>query len=141
MNHPTSALISLVAVFNQHDEVLLLRRGADVHCPDVWSFPGGKVEENEMPLQAAVRELKEETGIKGKLWRHIGKHTHVYHDRTLAFVFFFCRFDEDTSSIDAENDILWCKLKHLQGIKMPEANLPLIKMLIECHQEGLIPKK
>jgi 8-oxo-dGTP pyrophosphatase MutT (NUDIX family) len=33
------------------------------HYPSVWSNPGGSVEPGEMPLQAAVRELAEETGI------------------------------------------------------------------------------
>jgi 8-oxo-dGTP pyrophosphatase MutT (NUDIX family) len=33
------------------------------HYPSTWSNPGGSVEPGEMPLQAAVRELEEETGI------------------------------------------------------------------------------
>lgn len=30
---------------------------------DVWHFPGGVVDENESPLHAAIREVKEEIGI------------------------------------------------------------------------------
>jgi dATP pyrophosphohydrolase len=33
------------------------------HYPNVWSNPGGSIEPGEMPLQAALRELAEETGI------------------------------------------------------------------------------
>ena len=130
------ALIVLIAVFNSDDEVLLLKRKADVHCPDVWSFPGGKVESDEEPLPAAVRELQEETGIKGKLWRHIGKHQHTYDDRHLAFIFFFCRYDGE-QNIQAESEFQWCTLEELSTKKMSEANQALIQMLINFKTEEL----
>ena len=63
------ALIALIAMFNEKDEILLLKRKSDVHCPDVWSFPGGKIQALETPLEAAVRELSEETGVKGQIGR------------------------------------------------------------------------
>ncbi len=138
MSSSLDALIVLIAVFNSDDEVLLLKRKADVHCPDVWSFPGGKVEADEMPLPAAVRELQEETGIKGKLWRHVGKHAHNYEDRNLAFIFFFCRYD-GKQNIQAESESQWCALDELSAKKMPEANQALIKMLITSKEEGLFP--
>ena len=51
-----------VAVFKDR-LVLLVKRG---HGPfaGLWSLPGGKMEEDETPRQAARRELKEETGIE-----------------------------------------------------------------------------
>ena len=31
-----------------------------------WTAPGGKLEDGELPLAGAIRELKEETGLKAK---------------------------------------------------------------------------
>jgi 8-oxo-dGTP diphosphatase len=31
---------------------------------EIWTFPGGSIEEGETPEQAAVREVYEETGLK-----------------------------------------------------------------------------
>ncbi|MDQ7005275.1 MAG: NUDIX domain-containing protein [Ghiorsea sp.] len=135
-----SAVISLVAMLNEDNEVLLLKRKSDVHCPNVWSFPGGKLEEDEMPLQTALRELKEETGVKGKLWRHIGKYNHQYDDRLLSFLFFFCRYDKNTI-IQAESAYMWCKLEQLSNLTMPAANQKLVQMLQDCKKEGLLPQE
>ena len=49
-------------------EVLLVRR-AGQPWPDVWSLPGGKVEPGEPVRAAALRELKEETGVSAEILR------------------------------------------------------------------------
>jgi len=120
-------IIALVAVFN-HQELLLLKRPDDVHCGGLWSLPGGKVEDSEMPLQAAIRELKEETNLSGKLWRHLGKSSHHYNDRILNFLLFVCCCP-DISKMSPESKHLWVKRNQLHDYPMPEANKPLINML------------
>jgi 8-oxo-dGTP pyrophosphatase MutT (NUDIX family) len=54
---------------------------AVVHRPvhEDWSFPKGKLEHGELPEEAALREVREETGLTCRLVRFIG-HTH-YVDR------------------------------------------------------------
>lgn len=55
---------AVIAVLVRDDEILLVSRK---NPPDVglWGFPGGKMEFGESLEQAAVRELLEETGVRG----------------------------------------------------------------------------
>lgn len=48
------------------DDVLLIRRGTPPKQGD-WSIPGGRIEFGEIAETAALRELKEETGITAEL--------------------------------------------------------------------------
>ena len=50
-----------VAVFVVHDGRVLLHRHAKL---DRWLPPGGHIEPNELPDDAAVREVEEETGVR-----------------------------------------------------------------------------
>ncbi|WP_462382590.1 NUDIX hydrolase [Pseudomonas sp. Marseille-QA0892] len=43
------------------DEILLVRKARSK-----WSLPGGKIEREETPEEAALRELAEETGLEGQ---------------------------------------------------------------------------
>jgi 8-oxo-dGTP pyrophosphatase MutT (NUDIX family) len=47
--------------------VLLLRRSSQVPQAGFWSIPAGALERTESPLDAAVRELREETGYVGSV--------------------------------------------------------------------------
>ncbi|XP_028809830.1 diphosphoinositol polyphosphate phosphohydrolase NUDT4B isoform X2 [Denticeps clupeoides] len=54
---------------DREDEVLLV---SSSRHPDQWIVPGGGMEPEEEPCGAAVREVYEEAGVKGKLGRLLG---------------------------------------------------------------------
>lgn len=54
-----------IAVFKDR-KVLLVKRGRAPFA-GLWSLPGGRIEGDETPRQAACRELKEETGIEAEV--------------------------------------------------------------------------
>ena len=56
-----------LAVPEKDGEFLLLKRSQENSSSGEWVFPGGKIEENESPREAAVRELKEETELTGNI--------------------------------------------------------------------------
>ena len=51
------------ALFNEQDQVLVAQRPKGKALEGLWEFPGGKMEPNEGPEAALIRELKEELGI------------------------------------------------------------------------------
>lgn len=48
------------------DKVLLIRRGSPPRQGE-WSLPGGRIEPGERLADAALRELREETGVEAEL--------------------------------------------------------------------------
>ncbi len=63
MNHPVPT-VGVVCL--RGDEVLLIRRGTPPRL-NQWSLPGGRLEWGETLEVAALRELKEETGVEAEL--------------------------------------------------------------------------
>ena len=47
-------------------EVLLIRRGREPRMGE-WSLPGGRIEPGERAVDAALRELREETGVEAEI--------------------------------------------------------------------------
>ncbi|MDQ6975866.1 MAG: NUDIX hydrolase [Mariprofundaceae bacterium] len=130
---PRQKIIALVAVFRPDHKLLLLQRCADQTQTGLWTFPGGHVEPNEQPLQAAVRELKEETGIKGKRWRHLGKaFEKVGETLHLHFFLFVCTtvLNEPPTPESLHG---WCERGLLANRDMPQVNKRFIIMLNEVE--------
>jgi 8-oxo-dGTP diphosphatase len=63
---PRSPVAAVGVVCFRGEDVLLVRRGAPP-LEDAWSLPGGRIEWGERAADAALRELKEETGCSAEL--------------------------------------------------------------------------
>jgi len=44
----------------------------------VWALPKGRIDAGETPAEAAVREVREETGVEGRLVEKLGDVRYVY---------------------------------------------------------------
>ena len=66
---------SFVVIFkNQNKEEVFLVYRSDLL---IWNLPGGGIEENETPEEAAIRETFEETGFKIKLLKKVGIYKNI----------------------------------------------------------------
>jgi ADP-ribose pyrophosphatase YjhB (NUDIX family) len=76
---------AFAVIFNDQERVLLCRR----RDYDVWNLPGGGVESREMPTEAVIREVEEETALTVEIERLVGVYGKTDKDE-LVFTF-LCR--------------------------------------------------
>ncbi len=65
VRHPGSAVMMAV---DEKDRILLVKQFRLPAEKDLWELPAGRLDPGESPIQAAKRELREETGYKAKKW-------------------------------------------------------------------------
>ncbi|MFC2317342.1 MAG: NUDIX hydrolase [Candidatus Saccharimonas sp.] len=62
----------VIVICRKGDKILVQREYSYPVDEILWQFPGGKIEADETPEQAATRELAEESGIKAENVKCIG---------------------------------------------------------------------
>lgn len=97
----------------------------------LWEFPGGKVEPEETPEVALIRELQEELGIDthASCLAPLTFASHSYADFHLLMPLFACRKWRGIARGAEGQDLAWVRPKDLRTYPMPPADLPLIAIL------------
>ena len=105
------------------DRVLLIHRAKEPHR-GLWVAPGGKLEPGESPHEGAVREIREETGLRIESPQLRGVVTEVSARpdyQWLLFLFRADRFSGDVCASD-EGELVWCPFDRMPSLPMPESD-------------------
>jgi ADP-ribose diphosphatase len=68
IRHPGSVVILAIEERKSEPSVLLIRQYRYTANEELWELPAGRIDEGENALQAAKRELAEETGYSASEW-------------------------------------------------------------------------
>jgi 8-oxo-dGTP diphosphatase len=79
----------VAAVIERGGQILIAQRDAESWHPLKWEFPGGKVEVEETPEEAVVRELQEELAIQARIDGEIMRYEYQYPGRSPILLIFF----------------------------------------------------
>jgi 8-oxo-dGTP diphosphatase len=127
---PTLTVVA-AALIDAAGRVLLQRRRPDRSMAGLWEFPGGKVEEGELPEAALVRELEEELGISvdaGALAPACFASA-ALGARHMILLLYICRtWRGEPKPLDA-SALKWLRPDEMAAAEMPPADQPLIGLL------------
>jgi 8-oxo-dGTP diphosphatase len=126
-------LVVAAALVDADNRVLLAERPRGKALEGLWEFPGGKIDADEGPEDALIRELKEELGIavKAPCLAPLTFASHAYEDFHLLMPLYICRkWEGFVQPLDGQA-LKWVRPKDLRNYPMPPADAPLIPPLMD----------
>ena len=123
-----------VVVVNDQD-ILIAHRSADQHQGGLWEFPGGKVEANESPEAALIRELDEEVAlsVRSEQISPLMQIPFQYPDKSvlLDVMWVDSNINDALLAHGAEGqEVRWVPFSRLAEFDFPEANQPIIDAIV-----------
>ena len=95
------------------DKVLVTKYKEGNKKSEYYDIPGGKIEEGENSEQTAIREMKEETGVKVRNLKYKGNMIVEYPNRIFDFDVFITNESEGKPQEYEENTSEWIGIKEL----------------------------
>jgi 8-oxo-dGTP diphosphatase len=130
---PPIVLVAACALVDADGRVLISRRPEGKPLADLWEFPGGKIELDERPELALIRELKEELGIdvSEACLAPLSFSSHAYESFHLLMPLYVCRRWQGSVTGLEGQEIKWVKPNRMRDYAMTPGSVLLIPHLID----------
>ena len=101
------------AILNENGRLLIAQRKETGKLPNVWEFPGGKVESGETPEGCLKREMKEEFNIGVTIGECLGESIYHYDHGSIKLLAYRTTWVAGEFTIRDHQAIEWIKIDNL----------------------------
>ena len=123
-----TAIPIAIAVVERDQQVLIGQRSSDQPLGGYWEFPGGKVEPDETPEDAALRECREETSLAIEVTHLLDRYHHDYEHARVDLHFFAGQLVDPDSQ--PAPPFRWVLRRDLKNYSFPAANTVILRQLL-----------
>ncbi|MBC1502021.1 (deoxy)nucleoside triphosphate pyrophosphohydrolase [Listeria weihenstephanensis] len=117
------------AVIIQNDKILCAQRAENTSLALQWEFPGGKIEKDETPQNALIREIKEEMGCEVAIGEQLEHTVHEYDFGIVHLTTFLCHLIHGEPQLLEHHAIKWLKPSELNSLSWAPADIPAVHKL------------
>ena len=114
---------------NENNEVLCALRSETMSIPNMWEFPGGKIEANESIQEAIIREIREELNCEIKAYDIQCDYTHEYEAFIVNLITVNCSIVTGTPKASEHAQLRWVKPTDLHLLNWAPADIKAVKLL------------
>lgn len=114
--------ISIAIITDPVQNILITRRAHHLVYGGYWEFPGGKIELNETPEAALIREIAEEINIQIHGFKFLAK----FHN---LFTYHVYDYHGEIALLADQLDVKWVQPEALFQYQFPDANKQIISFL------------
>ena len=134
----------VAAIIKNGDQVFATQRGYG-NYKDWWEFPGGKIEENETPEEAIVREIREELNTDISVNNYLITVNYEYPEFYLIVDCFWCSVINGKLQLLEHEAARWLPLNDLRQVRWLPADVVVVdaieKHVLSSEPKGMLENK
>ena len=129
--------VVLGLIRTKQGKFLLAKRHAKKAHGGLWEFPGGKIEDNESPSEAIVREIMEEFIADIEVRKIHEPYLHQDAYGQLEFVPILCGLESSTVTLTEHQEYIFLDVAEIQEYELAPADYKALEILCESRGKDI----
>ena len=114
---------------NETNQIFCALRSPQMSLPNLWEFPGGKIEPGESPKETLKRELMEELKIEVTVGEEVESTYYEYDSFTIQLTTFYSKIHSGTPVLTEHADYKWLSADELSNLEWAPADIPAVQKI------------
>ncbi|MFS0781237.1 (deoxy)nucleoside triphosphate pyrophosphohydrolase [Bacillus sp. 1P06AnD] len=118
-------------ILSEDNTILCALRSPTMTLPNLWEFPGGKIEQGESPKESLIREIKEELECTIEVQELVADIVYEYPAFIINLITYKAIIIEGTPIAQEHAQLRWVPLQEIRQLEWAPADVPTIDALIK----------